>query len=118
MNDSMTVGSLSVLALALAADAASRGILGESTRFAYLQLSEKIRACVGDDVSAPEQLGLSPNIRARISAAIEQSIEQRARIKALSRALVESLKADVLQGSLGISLRRLNVIAAHLDEID
>lgn len=118
MNGSTTVGSLSVLALALASEAASRGILRGSTRVAYLQLREKIRQCVDDDEPMLVQLGLSPKIRARVAKAVEQSIEQREKIRALSVALVEALKADVLQGSVGVSLRRLNAIAAHLDEID
>lgn len=117
MNGATTVGSLAALALTLATDAASRGILGASTRAVYLQLCEKIRQCVDDDELLLEHLGLSPTLRAQVSLAVEQSIEQRARIKALSIALVEAMKADALQGSLGVSLRRLNAIQADLQEI-
>lgn len=117
MNGTTTVGSLAALALALATDAASRGILGESTRAAYLNLREKIRQCVVDDELLAEQTDFSPTLRTRISSAVEQSIEQRAKVKALAIALVEAMRADALQGSLGVSLRRLNVIETHLQEI-
>lgn len=118
MTGPTTIGSLSVMALALASDAATRGILQESTRVAYFQLRENIRQCVDEDDPLLEQLGLSPNIRARVSLAVEQSAEQRGKVRTLARKLVAALKDDVLKGSIGISLRRLNMIAAHLDEID
>lgn len=105
------------MALVLASDASSRGILQENTRIAYAQLREKIRQCVDDD-SLLEQLGFSPKVRARISLAIEQSIEQRAKIRILAYGLVAALKDDVLRGSIGISLNRLDTIATHLDELD
>lgn len=117
MNGSATIGSLSVMALTLTSEAASRGILGESSWNAYRRLREVIRECVGDDESLLERLPTSAAMSARISLAIEQSIEYRARIKSLAAALIEALKGDVRRGSLGVSLRKLDVIQAHLEEI-
>lgn len=79
MNTAETVGSLSVRALALAKDAATRGILSESTRATYLQLRERISHCLDGEELLLEP-GLSPRIWTRVSLAIEESIEQRARI--------------------------------------
>jgi hypothetical protein len=116
MNGSTTIGSLSVLTLALASDAASRGMLGEAARIAYYRLSEMIRECIGEE-ALPEQLATPTPMRTRISLAIEQSYEHRAKIRKAAAALIDALRADVRRGSLGISLRKLDVIKAHLEEI-
>jgi hypothetical protein len=118
MNGSATIGSLCVLALIIASDAANRGILGEKTWEAYLRLKEKVGQCIDDEESLLEQLGLSMTKRTRVSSAIEHKPpEFRTKIKTLASALIEALKADVLRGSLGISLRRLETIQADLQEI-
>jgi hypothetical protein len=117
MNSSATIGSLSVLTLTLASDAASRGMLGERAWSAYQRLMEMIRECIGDDEALLDQPATPTTMWTRVSLAIEQSLEYRAKIKDLAVALVSALKADVRRGALGISLRKLDVIQANLEEI-
>ncbi len=111
MSSSATIGSLSLLTLALALDASHRGILGKSSRNAYERLTEILRECIdADDDALLEQSRSKIAIRARLAMIVDQSFEYRAKIKSLAKALVHALKADATRGSLGISLRKLDFI--------
>jgi hypothetical protein len=117
MHGSSTIGSLAVLTLALVSEAASRGMLTERSWRAYQSLKETVVDCVGGDEPLIDELSSPTGPRKRISIAIEQSFQHRERIKSLARTLVEALKSDVLRGSLGISLRKLQVLQTYLEDI-
>ncbi len=118
MSGSATIGFLAISALALTSGAAKRGILGENTRVAYGLLEEKIADWANIDAAVLDELIMREARGTRIMSAIEaQSVDDRATIKNLASALVDSLRADVLRGSLGISLRRLEEIRAQLTAI-
>jgi hypothetical protein len=115
MSNSATIGSLAVLLLTMVAEAAPRGILGQSTRSAYSNLKEKIAQWANSDGAFLEQRQALATRSARIASTIEQQPpEEQAKVKNLSVALIEALKTDALRGSLGISLRRLETIHAQL----
>ncbi len=113
MTGTMTIGALAAALLALAAEAAQRGILGMATRRAYVNLKEKL-AQLGQEAATSEfstawRLRLAPDPVER-SAPVEKE-----NIKALALALLEALKNDVRRGSLGVSLQRLDAIRLQLE---
>lgn len=115
MTSQSTIGILIVSVLALASEAAKRGILGERTRIAYGGLREKIAAWSNSDATILDVVYLSDSRKRRIIDAIEiRPNDDRVTIKSMASALVESLKEDVRRGSLGISLRRLEEIHDQL----
>jgi hypothetical protein len=116
MHGSSTIGSLVVLTLTLVSDAASRGMLTERSWRAHQSLKDTVVDCLGGDEPLLEDISAPSGARKRISIAIEQSFQHREEIKGLARSLIEALKSDVLRGSLGISLRKLQVLQAYLDE--
>jgi hypothetical protein len=118
MTYSVTIGSLAVLALTLAADSARRGILGERTRTAYVTLKDKIAQWANVNGAILEHRYAPAIPSARIAIAIErQSMEDQLTVKKLAAALIDALKTDVIQGSLGISIRKLEALQAQLGEI-
>jgi len=118
MTDSVTIGSLAVLALTLAADSARRGILGEGTRTAYVTLKEKITQWANIHGAILEDRYALAIPSAKIARTIErQSKEDQLTVKKLAAALIDALKKDVTQGSLGISIRKLEALQAQLGEI-
>jgi hypothetical protein len=118
MSDSATIGFLAISALALASEAAKRGILGENTRIVYHRLEEKIAAWSNSDAAALADVYMPGARRRRLVSTIEAlSPDDRVKIKSMASALVESLRADVLRGSLGISLRQLEELRVQLTTI-
>jgi hypothetical protein len=118
MTDSATISSLAVLALTLASDSAHRGILGEGTRAAYLTLKEKIAQWANINGAILERRFAPANPSAGTATTIErQSVEDQLTVKILAAALIDALKKDVIQGSLGISIRKLEALQTQLGEI-
>jgi hypothetical protein len=118
MSGGTTVGIVSLTLLSLAAEAAKRGILGERTRLAYGRLKEKIAAWANSDAAVLDEVYLPDSRRRRIVEAIElRPSDDRVTVRSMARALTESLRQDVLRGSLGISLRRLEEIDAQLEAL-
>ncbi len=110
-----TIGFVTVTLLSLVSEAAARGILGERTRLAYGRLKEKVAAWTSSDATIFEENFFPDLQRKRIIDAIElRPSDDRVTVKSLASALAESLRQDVLRGSLGISLRRLEEINAQL----
>lgn len=115
MIGSVTVGSLAATALSMTAEAALRGILGESTRTAYANLKERIAQWVNGDVGILERTDMSSVRKALVAKIIEQrSQADQVRIRDLTAALIEALKRDAQRGSVGISLRRLDAMQEQL----
>ncbi len=115
MDSATTIGFLIVTLLALASEAAKRGMLGERTRLACSRLKEKIADWSNSDVAVFDEVYISDARRRRVMDAIElRPSDDRATIRGMARALAESLRQDVQRGSLGISLRRLDQIDAQL----
>lgn len=110
-----TIGFLTVTLLALASEAAKRGMLGERTRLACSRLKEKIVDWSNSDAAIFDEVYISDARRRWIMDAIElRPSDDRLTIRGMARALAESLRQDVQRGSLGISLRRLDQIDAQL----
>ncbi len=114
MTGTTTIGALAAALLALATEAAQRGILGMATRRAYINLKEKLAQIAQDAIS--EQTLLSTSWRLRASDPIERSSpREKETIKELALALLEALKNDVRRGSLGLSLQRLDAMRMELE---
>ncbi len=115
MGGATTIGFLTVTLLALASEAAKRGMFGERTRLAYSRLKEEIADWSNSDVTVFDEIYISLARRRRIADTIElRPSDDRVTIRRMARALAESLRQDVQRGSLGISLRRLEQIEAQL----
>ena len=115
MIGSVTVGSLAATVLSMTAEAALRGILGESTRRAYANLKERIAQWANGDVGISERMYMSSVRKALVAKVIEQrSQADQASIRDLTAALIEALKRDAQQGSVGVSLRRLDAMQEQL----
>ncbi|GLI95364.1 hypothetical protein [Methylocystis echinoides] len=115
MGRETTIGMLIVTLLALASEAAKRGILTEGTRLAYGRLKEKIVAWSDSDTSIFDEFYTRESGRRHIVDAIEvRPSDDRVTVRSMASALAELLRQDVLRGSLGISLRRLEEIDAQL----
>jgi hypothetical protein len=115
MRDQTTIGYLTLTLLGLTSEAGKRGILGDATRRAWARLKENVAAWSSNDAEVFDDLNMPASLRRRIIDAIElRSIDDRVTIRSLTGALAESLREDVLRGSLGISLRRLEQIDDQL----
>lgn len=115
MIGSLTLGSLAVTVLAMTAEAASKGILGESTQRAYMNLKVKITEWTNGDIAVLDRMYTSWTQRVHIAKAIEQRPPaDQSSIKELTAALIEALKRDVRQGSVGINVRRLEAMQQQL----
>ncbi len=115
MISSLTIGSLAATVLAMTAEASPRGILGETTRGAYAALKTRIAQWASRDVAILERMYASWTRKDHIAKIIEQQPPaDQASIKDLTSALLEGLKQDVLRGSVGISIRRLEVMHQQL----
>ncbi len=110
-----TIGFVSLTLLSLAATAANRGILGERTRLAYGRLKEKIAEWANSDATIFDEIHIPDSRRRRIIDAIElRPSDDHLAARSMASILAEALRQDVLRGSLGISLRRLEEIDAQL----
>ncbi|CAJ0891853.1 hypothetical protein AMST5_04169 [freshwater sediment metagenome] len=115
MKGPTTIGFVSLTLLSLASEAAERGILGERTRLAYVRLREKLAAWANSDATIFDETHMPDSRRRRIIDAIELCpTDDRGTVRSMARALAESLRQDVLRGSIGISLRRLEELDAQL----
>ena len=115
MIGSVTVGSLAVTVLAMTADVALKGILGEY----QTGIREPEREiALWANVAILEKMYTSSVRKAHVATVIEQrSQADQASIRDLTAALIEALKRDVQQGSVGISLRRLEAMQEQLRAI-
>ena len=115
MIGSVTIGSLAVAVLVITAEAKPKGILGETTRRAYGDLKTKISQWANGEVGILERMYTSWTRKAHIAKVIEQRPPaDQATIKDLTAALIQALKNDVRQGSVGISIRRLEAMQRQL----
>jgi phosphoribosylaminoimidazole-succinocarboxamide synthase len=106
---------VSLTLLSLASEAAKRGILQEKTRLACGRLKEKIAAWANSDVTIFDEIYMPDSRRRWIIDATElRPRDDLVTVRSMASALAESLRQDVLRGSLGISLRRLVEIDAQL----
>ncbi len=115
MSGPMTIGFVSLTLLSLASTAAKRGILGERTRLAYGTLKETIAEWANSDATIFDEIYIQDSRRRQIIDAIElRPSDDQLTVRSMASVLAELLRQDVLRGSLGISLSRLEAIDAQL----
>ncbi len=111
MTDPGTIGTLAATALAMTADAALKGAVGEGVKDAYKALKEKVTRWAGGDVEALEKAPASANRQALIAEAVDgQPADERAMVKTLATVLVAALKSRD-GGPVGLDIGRLNALS-------
>lgn len=115
MSGATTIGFVSLTLLSLVSTASRRGILGERTRLAYGRLRAQIADWADSDATIFDEIQMQDSRRRWIIDAIElRAKDDRVSVRSMATLLAEALRQDVLRGSLGISLRRLEEIDAQL----
>ncbi len=95
MPDPISIGVLAASALATAADATLKGLVGEGIKDAYKALRDKVAHWAGPDVEALEKTPASTARQAVIAEEIDrQAADEQEVVRALANALVEALKKD------------------------
>jgi len=115
MTDPVTVGILAATALKFAAEAATKGFIGEAVKDVYKALKDKIGQWAGSDVEA---LLKSPSSQGRFAVVAEvvdnlQAADQE-QIRSLAQQLVSALKSEE---TIGLDIGRLNALGVELGNI-
>lgn len=120
MTDAVTIGTLAAAALAMASDAAIKGVVGEAVKDAYKALKGKVARWAGADVEALEK---SPASTARQSVVAEvvdaRPAEDQASVKAIADALITAMKSEALKsgGPVGLDVGKLEALQVKLAAI-
>jgi hypothetical protein len=118
MADPVTLGALAAAALAMAAEAALKGAVGEAAKDAWKALRDKVAAWAGGDVEALEKAPASAARQAVVAEAIDtRPADDRAAAGALAKELIAALRAAG-GGNVGLDMRRLEALEVELGAID
>ncbi|MGJ0426023.1 hypothetical protein [Methylocystis sp.] len=110
MTDPVTIGALAASALAMAMEAAVKGVSGHGAKDAYDALKSKVAKWAKNDVTALEQTPDSAARKAVIAEIIDQVAEpEKEIVKALAERLINSLK-DIDK----TAVRSTNIIAQNI----
>jgi hypothetical protein len=119
MSDSVTIGAMAASALAMAADAALKGAVGEAVKDAYKTLKEKIAAWAGGDVEAlakePDSKGRQLTVAEKID---KQSLGDQTDVQALAKALMDALEANERDQPIGIDVGRIHAWRVRFGTIE
>ncbi len=115
MADPVTIGVLAASALAMAGEAALKGVVGEAAKDAYKALKSRVAKWAGSDVEALEKTPASPARRAVVAEVIDnQSGEEQAALRALAQELIAALKRG---GAIGLDIGRLEAMEVQVGDI-
>jgi hypothetical protein len=120
MTDPVTIGMLATSALAMASDAALKGVVGEAVKDAYKALKDKIAHWAGADVDALEKAPASTARQSVVAEAVDgQPAEEQVPVKALAEALIAALKSEALKngGPVGLDVGKLDALQVKLAAI-
>ena len=119
MSDSVTIGMMVASVLAMAANAALKGAVGEAVKDAYKALKEKVAVWADGDVEAltnePESKGRQVVVAEKID---QQSSDDLIAVQALAKALLDALEANEHNNPIGIDLGKLHALRVHFGTIE
>ena len=116
MADPVTVGSLVVGVLSMAAEAVLKGAVGEAVKDGYKALKEKVSRWASGDVEELEKTPRSAARKAIIAEIIDaQSEEDQISVRDLAEALVAKLKKSA--PAIGLDIGRLTDVETHLRKV-
>jgi hypothetical protein len=115
MPEPVTIGVLVASALAMAGEAALKGVVGEAAKGAYNVLRDKVSLWARGDVEALEKAPVSQASQALIAEVVDgQSAEDRTAVRALAEQLIAALKDG---GKVGLDIGRLQALEVQLGAI-
>jgi hypothetical protein len=118
MADPITIGALTASVLAIGAEAALKGAVGEAVKDAYKALKEKVAGWAGADVEALENAPTSTARQAVVAEEIDrQPFENQATLRVLVDALIVALKDCERYSPIGVDRGRLEAARIQLGEI-
>jgi hypothetical protein len=118
MVEPVTIGALSASVLALAAEAALKGAVGEAAKGAYNALKETIARWAASDVEALEKAPSSAARQAVVAEEIDRRpIEDKAGIRILVEELILTLEKTERDGPIGLDIGRLQAARVELGAI-
>jgi hypothetical protein len=119
MADPVTIGTVAVSALSIAAEALAKGALGEAGKNLYSQLRGKVVSWAVGRLSPAERIPIAAeNQRAVAERIDEQPADELAEIRRLLAALLEKLEQEKSLGPIGIDAERLEAARIHLRQIE
>jgi len=115
MTDPVTIGTLTTTALAMAADAALKGAVGEAAKDAYKALKEKVAGWAGADVDALEKAPASSARQAVVAEIIDSQLpDEKAAAQELAKQLIAALKG---RNAVGLDIGKLEALEVRLGSI-
>jgi hypothetical protein len=118
MADPVTIGTLAAAALAIAAEAALKGGVGEAVKDAYAALKSWIGKWAEHDVKALESSPGSSARKAVLAEAIDTLKEDDAlTVRKLAEELVTALRSDAASTAIGLDISTLEALKVQLGDI-
>jgi hypothetical protein len=115
MADPVTIGVLTASALAMAGEAALKGVVSEAAKDAYKTLKSKVAQWAGSDVESLEKTPTSQARRAVVAEVVDnRSAEEQAAVRVLAQELLAALKR---RGPVGLDIGRLEAMEIQLGDI-
>ncbi len=117
MADPLTVGTLAASALAMAGEAALKGVVGEAVKDAWKALKEKVGRWASSDLAALEKAPVSAGRQAVVAEAIDgRPDDEKAIVLALAEQLIKALR-ETRNDNFGLDVQRLEALEVQLGEI-
>lgn len=116
MADPLSVGSLAAAALAIAAEATLKGVVGEAVKDAYQTLKAKVATWASSDVDALEKMPGSSGRKLVVAEAIDgRAVPERAQVEQLAHRLLSEISKTDAPPATGFDIGYLKARAIDLE---